>query len=116
MKKQILSIIILSSSLFANEVINTNNEITPKIIETNYTLDTCKQCHGYHWEKEALGKSRKIVNMTNEEIKIALSGYKDGSYGGVMKNIMKGHLKDYNEKDLINISNQIKPLVDPYLD
>ena len=112
MKKQILSLTLLMSCLFGEDFVDTNK--TKEI--NSETLNICKQCHGWHWEKEALGKSRNVSNLTNEEIKVALLGYKDGSYGGIMKNIMKNHLKDYNEKDLIEISKKIKPLVDPYVD
>lgn len=112
MKKQFISLTLLISCLFGEDIVNSENS---KKINSD-TLNICKQCHGLHWEKEALGKSKDVSNMTNEEVKVALLGYKDGSYGGIMKNIMKNHLKDFDTKDLIEISQKIKPLVDPYID
>lgn len=53
---------------------------------------SCASCHGQKAEKEALGKSQVIAGWNKEKIIQALNGYKDGTYGGVMKNIMKGQV------------------------
>ena len=44
-------------------------------------------------KKEALGKSQVITGWDKDRVIKALNGYKDGSYGGVMKNLMKTHVK-----------------------
>lgn len=53
---------------------------------------SCASCHGLKGEKEALGKSQVIAGWNKEKTIQALNGYKDGTYGGVMKNIMKGQV------------------------
>lgn len=52
----------------------------------------CSACHGAKGEKPALGKSKVIADMNSTEITTALNGYKDGTYGGPMKGLMKGQV------------------------
>jgi cytochrome c-type protein NapB len=63
-------------------------------------LGACKGCHGANFEKKALGKSKIVANMTKKEVSDALVGYKNGTYGGAMKGIMKGQVVRYSEADL----------------
>lgn len=93
MKKILLSTVILSSILLAN---------TPN-------LNTCIGCHGDKWDKAALGKSKVLKDMSNEEIKKALLGYKTGEYGGLLKNLMKTQVTRYTKQELIQIVNTIQP-------
>lgn len=60
----------------------------------------CTSCHGADWSKAALGKSKNVSAMTHAEIATALKGYKDGSYGGPMKGLMKGQVGKYSNADL----------------
>jgi len=60
----------------------------------------CTSCHGADWSKKALGKSKDVSAMTHAEIATALKGYKDGSYGGPMKGLMKGQVAKYSDADL----------------
>ncbi|WP_373074049.1 cytochrome c [Sulfurimonas sp.] len=60
----------------------------------------CKGCHGQNWEKAALGKSKIVADMSHADIATALKGYKDGSYGGPMKGLMKGQVAKYSDADL----------------
>lgn len=60
----------------------------------------CTSCHGADWSKIALGKSKDVSAMTHAEIATALKGYKDGSYGGPMKGLMKGQVGKYSDEDL----------------
>ncbi len=60
----------------------------------------CASCHGADWSKKALGKSKVVSDMTHAEIATALIGYKDGSYGGPMKGLMKGQIAKYSDADL----------------
>ena len=50
---------------------------------------SCAGCHGENMEKAALGKSKIVSDMSKADIEAALKGYKDGSYGGAMKGVMK---------------------------
>ncbi|MEA3513173.1 MAG: cytochrome C [Campylobacterota bacterium] len=63
-------------------------------------LGACKGCHGANWEKAALGKSKIVSNMTKQEVSDSLVGYKNGTYGGPMKGVMKGQVARYSEADL----------------
>jgi len=67
----------------------------------------CVGCHGANGEKVALGKSKVIKDMTKAEIITAMKGYKDGSYGGPMKGLMKGQSVSLSDADIEAIANQI---------
>ncbi|WP_345984794.1 c-type cytochrome [Sulfurimonas sp. HSL-1656] len=67
----------------------------------------CSACHGTTGEKSALGKSKVINTMTKAEIVTALSGYKDGSYGGPMKAMMKGQVASLSEADIQSIADMV---------
>lgn len=67
----------------------------------------CVACHGQTGEKQALGKSKVIKDFTKEEIKVALNGYKDGTYGGAMKTVMQGQAKTLSEEDINLIAEKI---------
>jgi cytochrome c553 len=45
--------------------------------------------------------------MTKENIVAALKGYKDGSYGGAMKGVMKGQVANLSDADIEAIATQI---------
>ncbi len=89
MKKILLFTTILACSLFANP----------------YTK--CAGCHGANGEKKALGKSKVIKDMSKADFVTALKGYKDGSYGGAMKGLMKGQVASLDEAAMQAIADQI---------
>ena len=60
----------------------------------------CAGCHGAHFEKHALGKSKIVAHMSHADIAHALKGYKHGTYGGPMKGLMKGQVGKYSDADL----------------
>ncbi|EQB40617.1 cytochrome C [Sulfurimonas hongkongensis] len=60
----------------------------------------CAACHGANFEKAALGKSKIVSDLAHEEIATALKGYKDGTYGGAMKAVMKGQVAKYSNAEL----------------
>jgi len=41
-------------------------------------MDRCVSCHGVDFELKALGVSKVVKNMSEQEIKAALDGYKNG--------------------------------------
>ncbi|MEA3315138.1 MAG: hypothetical protein U9Q30_04720 [Campylobacterota bacterium] len=51
-------------------------------------MDRCISCHGVDFEIKALGVSKVVKGMSEKEIKFALDGYKNGTYGGSMKELM----------------------------
>ena len=60
----------------------------------------CAACHGVHFEKHALGKSKIVKDLTHAEIATALKGYKAGTFGGPMKGVMKGQVGRYSDAEL----------------
>ncbi|HEX5623676.1 MAG TPA: c-type cytochrome [Sulfuricurvum sp.] len=67
----------------------------------------CAACHGPAGEKSALGKSKIIKDMGVAGIITALKGYKDGSYGGPMKGMMKGQAAPLNDAQIEAIAAHI---------
>ncbi len=67
----------------------------------------CVGCHGATGEKVALGKSIVIKNMTKAQIKTALNGYKNGTYGGAMKATMAPQVGSLSAAQIDAIANKI---------
>ena len=67
----------------------------------------CAGCHGAKGEKKALGKSKVISDMSKADIVAALKGYKDGSYGGPMKGLMKGQVASLSDADMTAIAEKV---------
>ncbi len=89
MKKALLLTTILACIAFANP------------------YQKCVGCHGANGEKVALGKSKIIKDMTKAEIITAMKGYKEGTYGGPMKGLMKGQATSLSDADIEAIANKI---------
>jgi len=70
----------------------------------------CAGCHGVHAEKKALGKSKVIASLGEDGVKKALHGYKDGTYGGSMKGIMKGQVARLSDADIDSLAKYIATL------
>ena len=68
----------------------------------------CVGCHGANFEKKAMGISKVVKDMSKEDIAKALKGYKDGSYGGAMKGLMKGQVASLSDADIDSIASSIK--------
>ena len=83
MNKIVLGTLVLSAAAFA--AVN---------------LGACKGCHGANFEKKALGKSKVVSDMSKADVSAAMVGYKNGTYGGPMKGVMKGQVARYSEADL----------------
>lgn len=67
----------------------------------------CASCHGATAEKSALGKSQIIKGWEASKVEAALKGYKDDSYGGAMKGVMKGQVAKLTDADIADLSKQI---------
>jgi len=70
----------------------------------------CSSCHGSQGEKKALGKSKVINEMSKKDLLTALNGYKDGSYGGAMKGLMKGQVSKLAPEDITALAEHISTL------
>jgi len=68
----------------------------------------CAGCHGQHFEKHAMGKSKIVKDMSKADILVALKGYKAGTYGGAMKGLMKGQVAALSDADMKAIAEMIK--------
>ena len=80
--------------------IGTTKKKQHKGLKSSIDLKSCKGCHGVDFEKAALGVSKIVMNMSKSEVSAALIGYKNGMYGGPMKNMMKSHVIMYTNKEL----------------
>ena len=80
------------------------------LASTSYaaSLAACAGCHGQHFEKKAMGKSKIVKDMSEADILVALKGYKDGTYGGGMKGLMKGQVAALSDADMKAIATAIK--------
>ncbi|MFA9374009.1 c-type cytochrome [Poseidonibacter sp.] len=67
----------------------------------------CAGCHGANGEKAALGKSQIIAGWDVAKTEAALKGYKDGTYGGPMKGVMKGQVARLSDADITALANII---------
>jgi len=86
MKKTILGLTLISTMMLASD--------------GAALYSKCAGCHGTQGEKKALGKSQVINEMSQTDLVTALNGYKDGSYGGPMKGLMKGQVAKLNNADI----------------
>jgi len=68
----------------------------------------CAGCHGQHFEKAAMGKSKIVKDMSKADILVALKGYKAGTYGGAMKGLMKGQVVSLSDSDMKAMADMIK--------
>ena len=70
----------------------------------------CASCHGANAEKKALNKSEVIQGWEVSKTVAALKGYKDGSYGGPMKGIMKGQVAKLSDAQIQAVAEHISGL------
>jgi len=87
----------------------TNTVTTPKV-DGSKIFAVCSSCHGSHAEKQALGKSQVIQGWQVSKIEDALKGYKAGTYGGVMKGVMKAQASKLSDAEIKAVSTYISKL------
>jgi len=77
---------------------------------STYAVSTaaCAGCHGQHFEKVAMGKSKIVKDMSEADILVALKGYKAGTYGGAMKALMVGQVANLSDEDMKAMAASIK--------
>ncbi len=68
----------------------------------------CAGCHGASGEKKALGKSAPIKGWEAKKTVEALNGYKAGTYGGVMKGLMKAQVSSLDKAKIESIAKFIE--------
>lgn len=72
------------------------------------SIAACAGCHGQNFEKKAMGKSKVVKDMTLKEIIDALKGYKAGTYGDSMKQMMITQVSNVKDADLEAMAKLIK--------
>jgi len=70
----------------------------------------CTACHGQNAQKKALNKSQVIRGWSSEKVVNALHGYKDGTYGGSMKGVMKAQVSNLTDKEVKAVATYISTL------
>jgi len=73
-------------------------------------FNKCAGCHGKTAQKSALGKSKIINEMSKEDLVLAINGYKDGTYGGAMKALMKGQVAKLSKEEVDSLTTYITTL------
>ncbi len=96
MKKIVLSVLIAGTTLMA--------------ADGAALFKKCAACHGQKGEKKALNKSQVIAGWDAAKTAAAIKGYKDGSYGGPMKGLMKGQVAALSDADVTALSAYIAGL------
>ena len=86
------------------EVLATSSEAGAEVYKS------CANCHGQQAQKAALGKSQIIKGWSASKVRNALNGYKDGSYGGSMKGVMKGQVSRLSDEDVREVSIHVSSL------
>ena len=86
--------------------------LTPKVevATSNAVYQRCKSCHGEHAENQAMNQSKIIAGWSAEKIAKALNGYKDGSYGGKLKGLMKAQVAALSAKDIQSVAHYISTM------
>ncbi|NLC28751.1 MAG: cytochrome C [Campylobacteraceae bacterium] len=64
----------------------------------------CAVCHGVSGEKVAVGKSKIINLMSEQEIINALVGYQERTYGGPLKAMMQSQVKSLSSEDINSLA------------
>jgi cytochrome c553 len=86
------------------------NSLLSKDIGKELFMQKCAGCHGKKAEKKALGVSKVIHGWNKVSLEDALRGYKEGTYGEHLKNVMKEQLKKLKKHDKQMIIEHVKSL------
>ncbi|MEN8147074.1 MAG: c-type cytochrome [Campylobacterota bacterium] len=70
----------------------------------------CASCHGEHGEKAAFNNAQIIAGWDKEKSIAALNGYKDGTYGGSLKGVMKGQVSALSDAQIEAVAEYISTL------
>ncbi len=127
-KKTIVTDVIVETKKEVKDIIEVKKEEIVKVIEVKKEAlvskmkegsasinaqklyAACSSCHGLKAEKAALSKSEVINTWSEEKIYSSLMGYKDGSYGKMMKGLMQGQVKNLSKEEIRALSLYISTL------
>ena len=102
--------VIIAPDKVEGDIKEVQKEVTEVGIDVTALYTTCGSCHGQKAEKSALGKSQVIAGWDKQRIVDALNGYKNGTYGGVMKNIMTGHVNTKTDAEIDALADLISKM------
>ncbi len=107
--KEVATEVVESTKEVASAVAEKTAEVVTEAKEavTGVDLKACAACHGADFEKKAMGVSKIVKDMSKEDIITAIKGYKDGSYGGNMKALMKGQVASFDDAKIEAVAGQI---------
>ena len=97
MKTTMIKGLVLVSMLLTSGTVMASSDLYKK----------CAGCHGKQGERKAMGKSKIIATLGEDGVKKALHGYKDGTYGGAMKGLMKGQVIKLSDADIDSLAKYI---------
>jgi len=116
-KKTIVTDVIVETKKEVKDIIEVKKEaLVSKMKEVSASINAqklyaaCSSCHGLKAEKAALSKSEVINTWSEEKIYSSLMGYKDGSYGKMMKGLMQGQVKNLSKEEIRALSLYISTL------
>ncbi|WP_456451955.1 c-type cytochrome [Hydrogenimonas sp.] len=85
-------------------------EEAKKAIDAATLYTKCAGCHGMKGEKHALGQSNIIGGQSKAELVEKIEGYKKGTYGGAMKGLMAGQVKNLTPEEIDALADYISKL------
>ena len=100
----------------AQKTLDTIDEALEEPKAKESTLDAqalfskCSSCHGVNADKKALNKSQSIRAWSVDKLITAINGYKDGSYGGSMKGVMKAQVSKLSDDEVKALAEYISKL------
>lgn len=103
------------------KVTQTVNDVAAKVEEVTASKDDlvakgqglymkCAACHGANAQNPALGKSQIIKGWEVSKTIDALNGYKNDTYGGAMKGVMKSQVTTLSDNDIKALATFISTL------
>jgi cytochrome c553 len=81
-----------------------------KSVDAAVLFTKCAGCHGMKGEKHALGQSNVIAGQSKEELVKKIEGYQKGTYGGAMKGLMAGQVKNLTPEEVDALADYISKL------
>lgn len=70
----------------------------------------CSKCHGKLAQNHAMGKSKIMRDLSKEEIISAIKGYRNGTYGKLMKSTKKQTFAHFTDRQIEQLATYIKTL------
>lgn len=76
----------------------------------DYFDERCASCHGRYGEQKALSASKVINACSSEEIEKSLTGYRNGTHGGNLKDTMAVYVQSLSDDEIKELARLIPTL------